>query len=134
MRRALWLLLVPSALWAQAPAHYRAETHCAGGVPISELPLRGSTAKDSIETTAHEAVHRRQMIANCDSVLGVWSESLSAKMAAEAEALCVGMRAAGLSELERKQRAVQAALWWAQYRGEWSFSEYLAVFSLWCNS
>lgn len=125
----LFAVLCPGLLYAQ---HYKAETRCTGGIATSDAPHPGVSALDSTETVAHEAVHRRQLAVGCDSVLALWSTDLAAKMTAEAQALCMGMRAANLSDVERKRRAVQAALWWSQFRGQWSFAEYLAMFDLWC--
>ena len=133
--KALPLLLLAGPLWGQTPGvtrHYTSTTHCDMGRARSDPPTRGMTSRDSIETVAHEAVHRRQLAAGCDSVYALWSRDLAAKMSAEAEALCVGMRAAGLSDLERKQRVVEASKWWSQFQGQMSFAEYLATFTLWC--
>jgi hypothetical protein len=106
-------------------------TYCLDNVAVTDslMPLR---ALDSVETAAHEAVHRRQLLNDCDSTKALWSRDVEAKMEAEAEAFCVGMRAAGRSTEERGRRAVVAALWWSQFRGTASFAEYRERFMRWC--
>lgn len=143
MRRARTLIEVLMALLALrlsaqqagplAVGHgYRGETTCVGGVPHS-AQLAELVAQDSAETAAHEAIHRRQLAPNCDSVLAVWAADPRAKLEAEAEAFCGGMRAAEVPRAWWHARAVRVSAWWVRWSNALGFDEYLAAFDRWCG-
>lgn len=119
-----------AAARARGAGHNAGETRCTVGGTDS-VQLWELSHADSAEVAAHEAIHARQLAANCDSVMAVWDLEPALKMEAEAEALCGGMRAANVPVAWWHGRMVRAAVFWARFSTV-SYDQALGAYRRWC--